>query len=76
MSSMFAASDHVDHVNTQIPYAVLAGVVSTGLFLMAGYGVSAYIALPIGLAAVGSVTYLLSEQLSIEVPSAYESGAD
>jgi Na+/H+ antiporter NhaC len=76
MSSMFAASDHVDHVNTQIPYAVLAGVVATGLFLMAGYGVSAYIALPIGLAAVGSVTYLLSEQLSVEVPSSYESKAD
>ena len=76
MSSMFAASDHVDHVNTQIPYAVLAGIVATGLFLMAGYGVPAYIALPIGLAAVGSVTYLLSEQLSVEVPSSYGSKAD
>jgi Na+/H+ antiporter NhaC len=73
---MFAASDHVDHVNTQIPYAVLAGIVATGLFLMAGYGVPAYIALPIGLAAVGSVTYLLSEQLSVEVPSSYGSKAD
>jgi Na+/H+ antiporter NhaC len=76
MSSMFAASDHVDHVNTQIPYAVLAGVVATGLFLLAGYGVSAFVALPAGVAAVGLVAYLLSEELSVEIPSSYDSGAD
>ncbi|MFB6127910.1 MAG: Na+/H+ antiporter NhaC family protein [Halolamina sp.] len=76
MSSMFAASDHVDHVNTQIPYAVLAGVVATGLFLMAGYGTPAVVALPVGLGAVAGVTYLLSEELAIEVPSAYDSEAD
>jgi Na+/H+ antiporter NhaC len=76
MSSMFAASDHVDHVNTQIPYAVLAGVVATGLFLLAGYGVSAFVALPAGVAAVALVAYLLSEELSVEIPSSYDSGAD
>lgn len=76
MSSMFAASDHVDHVNTQIPYAVLAGIVATGLFLLAGYGVSAFVGLPIGLAAVAAVTYLLSDQLAVDVPASYDPGAD
>ncbi|PSQ03724.1 sodium:proton antiporter [Halobacteriales archaeon QS_6_71_20] len=76
LSSMFAASDHVDHVNTQIPYAALAGVVATGLFLLAGYGVSPYIGLPIGLLAVALSTYLLSERMSVELPDSYGSGAD
>ena len=26
MSSMFTGSDHIDHVKTQIPYAILAGI--------------------------------------------------
>jgi len=76
LSSMFAASDHVDHVNTQIPYAVLAGIVATGLFLLAGFGVSPFIGLPIGLTAVALCTYLLSERMSVEVPDSYGSGAD
>jgi tetracycline resistance efflux pump len=36
ISSMAAGSDHVDHVNTQLPYALAAASVSTLLFLAAG----------------------------------------
>ena len=36
ISSMASASDHIDHVRTQLPYALLAGTVSTGLFLITG----------------------------------------
>jgi len=36
ISSMAAGSDHVDHVNTQLPYALFIGAVSTVLFLVAG----------------------------------------
>ena len=36
ISSMASASDHIDHVRTQLPYALLAGAVSTILFLIAG----------------------------------------
>lgn len=36
ISSMAAGSDHIDHVNTQLPYAIAIGVVTTLLFLLAG----------------------------------------
>ena len=36
VSSMAAASDHIDHVRTQLPYALVAGVVALGLYLIAG----------------------------------------
>jgi tetracycline resistance efflux pump len=36
ISSMASASDHIDHVRTQLPYALLAGAVSTLLFLITG----------------------------------------
>ena len=37
ISSMSAATDHVDHVKTQLPYALLAGGISALLFLIAGF---------------------------------------
>lgn len=36
ISSMAAGSDHIDHVNTQLPYALATGAVATILFLAAG----------------------------------------
>lgn len=37
LSSMAAATDHIDHVKTQLPYAILAGVVSLVLYLLVGF---------------------------------------
>lgn len=37
MSSIFAASDHVDHVDTHIPYAMVAAGIATLSFLVSGY---------------------------------------
>lgn len=37
VSSMAAASDHIDHVRTQLPYALAAGVAALGLFALAGF---------------------------------------
>jgi Na+/H+ antiporter NhaC len=49
MSSVAAASDHLDHVRTQAPYALLcAGVASVVGFLPAGLGVPPWISLPAG----------------------------
>lgn len=46
MSSMASACDHIDHVRTQMPYAVLVGMVSLFAGLIpAGFGVSPYISL-------------------------------
>lgn len=36
ISSMASASDHIDHVRTQLPYALTVASVSVGLYLIAG----------------------------------------
>jgi Na+/H+ antiporter NhaC len=36
ISSMAAASDHVDHVNTQLPYSLAVGAAALAAFLVAG----------------------------------------
>ena len=36
VSSMASASDHIDHVNTQLPYALTAGTAAAILFLVIG----------------------------------------
>ncbi|ADQ15503.1 Na+/H+ antiporter NhaC family protein [Halanaerobium hydrogeniformans] len=37
ISSMASASDHIDHVNTQLPYALLNGAFALVLYLAAGF---------------------------------------
>ncbi|MCO8244140.1 MULTISPECIES: Na+/H+ antiporter NhaC family protein [unclassified Haladaptatus] len=66
MSSMFAASDHVDHVNTQIPYAILAAAIATGAFLISGYtGIPVSATLLLGVALLIGMTYFLSEYVGV-----------
>ena len=36
VSSMAAATDHIDHVRTQLPYALFSAGVATAGFLLAG----------------------------------------
>ena len=36
VSSMAAATDHLDHVRTQLPFALVAGAVATGFYLIMG----------------------------------------
>ncbi len=50
MSSMFSGADHIDHVTTQIPYAVLAAGVGIVLYLLLAIGITMpIILLPIGI---------------------------
>ncbi len=50
MSSMFSAADHMDHVVTQLPYALTVGLLSALLYLMIALGItSPLILLPVGL---------------------------
>ena len=37
LSSMAAASDHIDHVKTQIPYAMICGAITALLYLIIGF---------------------------------------
>ncbi len=50
MSSMFSGADHIDHVTTQIPYAVLAAGVGIVLYLLYAIGLTTpLILLPVGI---------------------------
>ena len=37
ISSMASASDHIDHVKTQMPYALVGGIIATSLYLLFGF---------------------------------------
>ncbi len=50
MASAGAQCDHVDHVSTQLPYAVAAAAVSFVAYIIAGFIPNALIALPIAVA--------------------------
>lgn len=49
MASAGAQCDHVNHVSTQLPYAILAAAVSFVTYLVAGFVKTAWIALPVGI---------------------------
>ena len=40
ISSMASASDHIDHVRTQLPYALIGGIISTILYLIMGFAMN------------------------------------
>lgn len=64
MSSMASASDHMDHVKTQLPYALLgAGLALIIGFIPAGLGVPAYILLPVGIV----IMYLLFNKIGKDI---------
>ena len=49
MASAGAQCDHVNHVSTQLPYAIIAAVVSCVSYIVAGFVPNAFIALPIAI---------------------------
>lgn len=49
MASAGAQCNHINHVNTQLPYAITVAVVSFVTYIIAGFVKSAWIALPIGI---------------------------
>ncbi len=49
MASAGAQCDHVDHVSTQLPYAVIAAAVSFVAYLIAGFVPNALIVLPVAI---------------------------
>ena len=60
MSSMAAGSDHMDHVRTQMPYALLVGTVSCLLgYIPAGFGFSPFLSFLSGLLVLTLLLWLL-----------------
>lgn len=49
MASAGAQCDHVNHVSTQLPYAICVAVISFITYIIAGFVRSAWICLPIGI---------------------------
>ncbi|MBT9144102.1 MAG: Malate-2H(+)/Na(+)-lactate antiporter [Syntrophomonadaceae bacterium] len=64
MASTFTGSDHIDHVRTQLPYAVTAAIVAAILYILAGVGVPVIVVLAIGVIALVGVVYILSRYWS------------
>lgn len=49
MSSMASGADHIDHVRTQFPYALIAAAFAIAFgYLPAGFGLSSWINLSLG----------------------------
>ncbi|MFC1528783.1 Na+/H+ antiporter NhaC family protein [Candidatus Latescibacterota bacterium] len=56
MSSMATASDHIDHVKTQIPYAITTAVIAIVFgFIPVGFGIHPLISISLGIVAACTV---------------------
>ena len=49
MASAGAQCNHVNHVSTQLPYAISVAVISFITYIVAGFVQSAWISLPVGI---------------------------
>ncbi len=64
MSSMASASDHIDHVRTQLPYALSsAGIALIFGYLPAGWDIHPLITIPMGLVAIVILLFTLGKPL-------------
>lgn len=59
MASAGAQCNHINHVNTQLPYAITCAAVSFVTYIVAGFVQSAWIALPVGVALMSIVLLLI-----------------
>jgi Na+/H+ antiporter NhaC len=73
LSSMGASCEHLDHVNTQMPYAVFTAVISIVFgYLPAGLGVPIYIVLPVAILAIFIGLQILGKRIEEADVLAYE----
>ncbi|MFQ5789870.1 MAG: Na+/H+ antiporter NhaC family protein [Acidobacteriota bacterium] len=72
LSSMSSACDHIDHVRTQLPYALLAAVVGMVVGdIPSAYGLSPWISLLIGVAILAGVLFVLGEKVEEKAPAVH-----
>ncbi|GAB3792613.1 Na+/H+ antiporter NhaC family protein [Virgibacillus kimchii] len=72
LSSAGSSSDMIDHVNTQIPFAVTAGVSGILSFLIAGVTESALMALGAGVLTLFILAFVLHKMWGKPIPVKYE----
>ena len=76
LSSLASQCDHVDHVRTQIPYALSAGVVSIVVGLLPiGLGVPWWVALPVASAVIVMVIVWVGRPVEESVDTGVEAEA-
>lgn len=64
LSSIACHMDHMDHVETQMPYALLVGLISIFVgYLPAGFGFSPMFSFFIGLGVMGATIYFLGKKV-------------
>src|SRR6056297_2782996 len=64
LSSMASQCDHIEHVRTQLPYALSAGVIAIVFgALPAGFGVPWWVCLPVGLLTVVVLVRLVGKKV-------------
>ena len=66
MASAGAQCDHVSHVSTQLPYALLCATISCITYIVAGFTKSALISIPVGVVLLFVVMYLIKRTTSEE----------
>ena len=71
MASAGAQCDHVTHVSTQLPYAIVAAAVSFVTYIVAGFVKTAWIALPVGIVLMLIVLFLIKmmNPMPVEKPT-------
>ena len=61
LSSIFSGADHMDHVSTQIPYAITVASVAALLYLLYGFlELSPFVLIPLGIVLLVGLAYGLS----------------
>ncbi|MFA7671403.1 MAG: Na+/H+ antiporter NhaC family protein [Sphaerochaetaceae bacterium] len=60
MASIFSGSDHIAHVKTQIPYALLVAIISGALYLLSAYIKRGWLLLLIGIAVLTLFVWILT----------------
>ena len=61
MASAGAQSNHINHVNTQLPYAITAAAVSFVTYIVAGFVQTAWIALPVGIVLMLGTLFVIKK---------------
>ncbi len=72
LSSTGAGSNHIDHVMTQLPYAILAAIISSIGFLILGFTQSIALSLVISIALMVGVALILRNMSAVKVDAPME----
>lgn len=72
MASAGANCNHIEHVRTQLPYAVTVALISFVNFIIAGFVKNAWICLPIGIVMTVVVLFILRSTVGKKTKAAVE----